>query len=66
MITTDYRAISAAGAVIATFGEERLARRWARENAADWPGLTIQRVRVITEQVVVYRPRPRAQLRVVA
>lgn len=64
MTSVDYRAVSAVGAVIATFGELALARKWARENAQNWPGLRVEAVTVTTSVATVYRPR--AHLRIVA
>lgn len=42
--TTDFRAVSSAGVVIATFSEHRLALKWAYANRDLWPGMGIESV----------------------
>lgn len=48
-VTTDYRAVSAAGALVATFQYEDQALKWARANRLAWPGLTVTRVTITTK-----------------
>lgn len=50
----DFRAVTAAGQPIATFGTPEQAARWAEEEARHWPGCRIERQRVTTTTETVF------------
>ena len=64
MTTYDFRAVSAVGVVIATFGSLDQAKAFARENVETFPGLRIEAVTTTVNVQTVYRPR--THLRAVA
>jgi hypothetical protein len=52
----DYAAVNAIGTVLRTFGDVATAKAWARENAAQWPGVQIDEITITTLRRRVYRP----------
>jgi hypothetical protein len=53
----DFEAVNGLGVTVATFGDLKLARRFAREHAAKHAGLHIVRVERVEFRSTVYRPR---------
>lgn len=50
----DFRAVTAAGRPIATFGTPEQAARWVEDEARNWPGCRVERVRVTTTVETVH------------
>lgn len=47
----DFRAVTAAGQPITTFGNPEAAARWVEDEAPNWPGCRVERVRVTAETI---------------
>jgi len=50
-----FRAVTATGAPIRTFGTPEQAARWAETEADNWPGCRIERVRVTTTTEIIHQ-----------
>jgi len=53
----DYQAVNAVGRVLATFGDEDLARRWVREHAPVHEDLHVAQVTTTIVSRRIYTPR---------
>ena len=51
----DFRAVTAAGQPITTFGNPEAAARWCEEEAHRWPGARVERVRTTTTTETVFQ-----------
>jgi len=45
---TTYEAVNPIGTVLRTFSDPDLAKAWARKNAQQWPGVSVEKVTVTT------------------